>query len=272
MRSLNGPWLIVTSNMKTFLTDDLDTFRSVKPLAVVQAFDPLCEVQSDKASVEITSPFEGVVKELLVKEGEVAKVGENLCIIEVIEEVTEGEETTASPPETSTEPIPPPAQAEVPKAAQPASEPPRRPHPLDPRAQASPHALNYEPAEVLALPSVRHFAKQNGVDLALLAPGSGRGGRIEKADVEALLARGSVQATAPSASSSKQPEDDVVVELNRTRHSMWKAMVKVSTLTLNSCAYIVTNIDKRTEPRDSSLRVSATVISTMLLSDLFHFD
>ena len=58
----------------------------MKPSAVVQTFDPLCEVQSDKASVEITSPFEGIVKELLVKEGEVAKVGENLCIIEVEDE------------------------------------------------------------------------------------------------------------------------------------------------------------------------------------------
>lgn len=66
--------------------------RTVKPSQTVQAFDPLCEVQSDKASVEITSPFEGVVKELLVQEGDVAKVGAGLCLIEVDEEVEQGEE------------------------------------------------------------------------------------------------------------------------------------------------------------------------------------
>ena len=95
MRSLNGGWLIVSSNMKTFLTDNLDTFRSVKPLAVVQAFDPLCEVQSDKASVEITSPFEGTVKDILAKEGDVVKVGSDLCLIEVEED--QPEESTDNP-------------------------------------------------------------------------------------------------------------------------------------------------------------------------------
>ena len=58
----------------------------MKPKETVRAFDPLCEVQSDKASVEITSPYEGVVRELLVQEGEIAKVGAGLCLIEVTEE------------------------------------------------------------------------------------------------------------------------------------------------------------------------------------------
>jgi 2-oxoisovalerate dehydrogenase E2 component (dihydrolipoyl transacylase) len=50
-------------------------------LASVQAFDPpsWCEVQSDKASVETTSPLDdGIVKEFLVQEGEIAKVGPGL--------------------------------------------------------------------------------------------------------------------------------------------------------------------------------------------------
>lgn len=212
--------------------------RSVKPLAAVQAFDPLCEVQSDKASVEITSPFDGIVKELLVKEGDVAKVGENLCLIEVDEESLDDEGSAkATPPKASTSKIelssPPTAlRSEIQEEEiDAASEPPKRLHPLDPRAQTHPQNLTSEPAEVLALPSVRHFAKQNRVDLALLVPGSGRGGRIEKRDIEAYIARGSAQATSSSPPKvSKQPEGDVVVELNRTRHSMWKAMVKVSIL------------------------------------------
>ncbi|KAJ3485714.1 hypothetical protein NLI96_g4762 [Meripilus lineatus] len=78
-------------------------------------------------------------------------------------------------------------------------------------------------ADVLATPSVRHFARQNAVDLSVLAPGSGKGGRIEKKDVEAFLAR---SATAMESNIAGSSEEDVVVQLGRTRHNMWKAMVK----------------------------------------------
>lgn len=65
------------------LTNQNARNRSLTPNTRISAFDPLCEVQSDKASVEITSPFDGVVVELLVQEGEIAKVGSGLCVIEV---------------------------------------------------------------------------------------------------------------------------------------------------------------------------------------------
>lgn len=173
----------------------------MKPQGSIQAFDPLCEVQSDKASVEITSPFDGVVKELLVQEGEIAKVGSGLCIIEVEDEKT-------SLPEEEENPPPP---SDTPKDL-----PQRRMHPLDP---------NYAPPssseDILATPSVRYFSRQKGVDLRDLVPGSGKGGRIEKSDVEAYLSRGSEVV-------KEEGEKGVVVELGRTRYGMWKAMVKVS--------------------------------------------
>ena len=71
--------------------------RSVKSQATAQGFDVLCQVQSDNASVEVTSPFDGVLKEILVKEGEVAKVGETLCLIETEDyEGVDSVETTLS--------------------------------------------------------------------------------------------------------------------------------------------------------------------------------
>jgi 2-oxoisovalerate dehydrogenase E2 component (dihydrolipoyl transacylase) len=192
--------------------------RSVKPTARIQAFDPLCEVQSDKASVEITSPFDGVVKELLVQEGEVAKVGAGLCLIEVQEETVDGVDSVESavlPPQAA-QAIPPSVPSHQVAATEPS---PRGLHPLDPKY--APKAGDaYK--DILAAPSVRHFARQNSVDLAPLMPGSGNGGRIEKRDVEAFLAKANEPA------SSQQPsEKDVVVELGRTRYGMWKAMVKV---------------------------------------------
>ena len=191
--------------------------RSVKPSQAVQAFDPLCEVQSDKASVEITSPFEGVVKELLVQEGDVAKVGAGLCLIEVDEETEQGEEVKQEAPTPAVEIAPPSVEEPTSKE--------RGVHPLDPKYLQEPGQARKE--DVFAAPSVRHLARQNGVDLGLLVPGSGKAGRIEKRDVEAYLARGTItEQAAPSTVADQQ--EDVVVELGRTRYGMWKAMVKVS--------------------------------------------
>jgi 2-oxoisovalerate dehydrogenase E2 component (dihydrolipoyl transacylase) len=211
--------------------------RSVRPTAKIQAFDPLCEVQSDKASVEITSPFEGVVKELLVQEGEVAKVGSGLCLIEVEEEAVDGVDSAI--PEPSAQPsqvdqttspstnhlTPQITSVETTAAA------PRGLHPLDPKYVPK-AGVSAPEKDVLAAPSVRHFARQNGVDLSLLMPGSGKGGRVEKRDVETFLSKSN------ESNPVQQPtEKDVVVELGRTRYGMWKAMVKVrrSALFVESC-------------------------------------
>ncbi|KAI0319888.1 2-oxoacid dehydrogenases acyltransferase-domain-containing protein [Amylostereum chailletii] len=204
---------------------------SVSPQGSIGQFDPLCEVQSDKASVEITSPYDGTIKELLVKEGEVAKVGEPLCIIEVDEEIaTEVGETvseSATPPphvqqEATQSPAHPGPHKETVSSLPPVES--RRRHPLDPN-HTSAAATNA--ADVLALPAVRHFARQSGVDLTLLTPGSGKNGRIERVDVQQYLSSGKdAQSTATGAATPAPSEEDVVVELGRTRYGMWKAMTK----------------------------------------------
>ncbi|KAF7314455.1 Dihydrolipoamide acetyltransferase component of pyruvate dehydrogenase complex [Mycena kentingensis (nom. inval.)] len=192
---------------------------SVAPTVKVGAFDPLCEVQSDKASVEITSPYDGVLQEILVEEGKVAKVGQGLCVIEVEEDGSEETAAEPSPPAPTPEPV---ERADPPQAPtpQPSAPPSRKPHPMDPS-----FARSSSPSDaVLATPSVRHYARTQGVDLAAVAPGSGKGGRVEKVDVEAFLQGASA---APSAS-NVVPGDgkEVVVELGRTRAAMWRAMVK----------------------------------------------
>ncbi len=223
------------------LTRSLLVYRSVSPRSSVSTFEPLCEVQSDKASVEITSPYDGTITEILVQEGQVAKVGEDLCIIEVEEDesntpdVPPSEHRDAgvnesSPPRQDQKRDTPPDAPE----SQPPSDNfpvPRQPHPLDPNA-----ATTRAPAvavDVLALPAVRHFARESGVDIALLAPGSGKNGRVERVDVERYLASGKSTSAAgqPTAVSPSPPaEDDIVVELGRTRYGMWKAMVKARTM------------------------------------------
>lgn len=240
-------------------------------MSVVEAFDQLCEVQSDKASVEITSPFDGIVKEILVQEGEVAKVGAGLCLIEVDDGV-DADPALAEPAGSPKSASPPPHPVQEASAladqgkntpAPPAIEAakdatPRRPHPLDDNQPAPEREACT--ADVLAAPSVRHFAREKGVDLARVSPGSGKDGRIEKADIEAYLTRSTA---APSAATEKpvmpsgSSAEDVVVELGRTRYSMWKAMEKVgySIVRSQKYAYLLPELG------DPSLRVCAGFLS-----------
>ncbi|KZT40419.1 CoA-dependent acyltransferase [Sistotremastrum suecicum HHB10207 ss-3] len=225
---------------------------SIAPGQKISAFDPLCEVQSDKASVEITSPFDGVLKEVMVKEGEVAKVGAGLCVIEVdaegedaeggasvVEEVADMEEIkkiekkierSSMPPRPST---PSSASSSSPEAR------PRRPHPLDPNytpppppkpsSSSSTPSSGKSARDVLATPSVRHLARQKGIDITLLSPGSGKGGRVEKSDIETYLASSSTSVETTEGAKASQPREEgmeTVVELGRTRWAMWRAMTK----------------------------------------------
>lgn len=191
---------------------------AVKEQSAVQSFDPLCEVQSDKASVEITSPYDGVVKQFLVGEGEVAKVGQGLCLIEVEDEDdTTGVEITET---TNRSPVQQPIQTKDntrTKAPQ-STHDPRQRHPLDP-ANVATGTTDH----VLATPSVRHFARQHGVDLAAIAPGSGRDGRVERKDIEAYISSIPVP---EEVEATPRQEGDAVVDLGRTRYGMWKAMVQ----------------------------------------------
>jgi Biotin-requiring enzyme len=79
-----------------YLTRTLFIYRNLSPRSPIGVFEPLCEVQSDKASVEITSLFDGTVKEILVQEGQIAKVSEDLCIIDADEEVSNASDVAAS--------------------------------------------------------------------------------------------------------------------------------------------------------------------------------
>ncbi|WP_071459216.1 dihydrolipoamide acetyltransferase family protein [Bacillus massilinigeriensis] len=70
----------------------------VKPGDVVKADEPLIEVQTDKMTAEIPSPIAGIVREILKKPGETAKVGETLLILGASEETVDKKEITGSTP------------------------------------------------------------------------------------------------------------------------------------------------------------------------------
>ncbi|KAJ8116089.1 hypothetical protein ONZ43_g4518 [Nemania bipapillata] len=73
----------------------------VEPEARVEEFSPLCEVQSDKASVEITSRFAGVVKKLYYDTGEMAKVGKPFVDIDIVGDAKKEDLDALTAPEPS---------------------------------------------------------------------------------------------------------------------------------------------------------------------------
>ena len=170
-----------------------------------------------------------------MEEGQVAKVGQDLCTIEVADDsaVAAQEDVqsslTTTPPDNPVQHPDAPVQMSSVKTTHSRS-PTRRPHPLDPNVPQEARALASHGHDVLAAPSVRHYAREYGVDLSGLVPGSGKDGRVEKCDVDAFLQEGAKhEATSHAAfrPGFAQDDQDTIIELNRTRHNMWKAMEKV---------------------------------------------
>ncbi len=167
----------------------------VKPGDAIEEDQVIVEVQNDKAVVEIPSPVKGKVLELKVNEGVVAVVGDTLVVFEVEGEVPNL--PAHGHAEAAAEGIEPGCDigAQISSNAN---------QPLDTPAAASPAqaapavaAAPIERAHVLATPSVRKYARTQGVDLTVV-PGTGKLGRITREDVDRFLS-GGVQAAVPAA-------------------------------------------------------------------------
>src|SRR5579859_6426137 len=141
---------------------------------------PVLEMMTDKAAVEIPAPGAGVLVEQRVAEGEVVKIGAVLYVLETEARIGGMHEQAAGRP-----------KAEAPAATAPA------------------------PAEagVLAPPAVRKLARELGVDLAHVR-GSGPGGRISAEDVKQHAA---APAVAPAPGAPGPPGERVALRGVRRR-------------------------------------------------------
>jgi pyruvate dehydrogenase E2 component (dihydrolipoamide acetyltransferase) len=165
---------------KAVRVPDIGDFENVEVIEVLVSvgdrIEPdasLVTLESDKASMEVPSPFRGVVKEVCVAVGDRVSEGDVLVVLDGEAEVAED-----APPAAQVDPV-----REV-------SAPP--PVPPPPRAQRQPSGTSLGGH---ASPSVRRLAREFGVDLALVR-GTGRKGRIQKTDVQALV-RGALGGGAP---------------------------------------------------------------------------
>jgi len=154
----------------------------VKPGDSIKAEDPLISLESDKATMEVPSPAAGIVKELKLKVGD--KVSEGTLVLtleaQAAQPAAQTQPAAEARPAATPPPAPPTAHAATPPAA-----PRAAPAVASPTAALGPHD-EASARGVHAGPSVRHFARELGVDLSKVA-GSGPKNRILREDVQAFV-------------------------------------------------------------------------------------
>ncbi|WP_339223247.1 dihydrolipoamide acetyltransferase family protein [Paenibacillus sp. FSL W7-1332] len=165
----------------------------IKPGDKVTDDDIIMEVQNDKAVVEVPCPVNGTVQEVFAKDGQVCRVGEVVAIIDAEGDIPEQE---APAEEQSAQ------EADAAKGSADTTSSPAQDAPADAKqggngGAAAPAAPN---REVLATPSVRKFAREQGVDIAQVQ-GSGNNGKVTREDVEAFKNGGGQAAPAQEAAS-----------------------------------------------------------------------
>lgn len=155
--------------------------------------DTLLEVQNDKSVVEIPSPVSGTIEEILVSEGTVAIVGDKLIRIDSPDHEDEEEEAPAeekqeakseSQVQATAEQGQPVSKKEAPKDETGAA--------TDATPESTGEATSQEVdpnRRVIAMPSVRKFAREEGVDIRQVV-GSGKNGRVIKDDIESFKSGG----------------------------------------------------------------------------------
>ena len=131
----------------------------------VELDQAICSVETDKSVVEMTTPYRGTVLALGGEPGDVIEVGETLIVV--------GEPGEAVPAED---------EHDAPSATASATAAAASPAPSAPPPAGGPDSIK-------AVPKARKLAREHGIDLAAVA-GTGPGGLITVADVEAVAASG----------------------------------------------------------------------------------
>jgi 2-oxoisovalerate dehydrogenase E2 component (dihydrolipoyl transacylase) len=150
-----------------------------QPGDLIQKYEPIVEINTDKVNVELPSPVSGTVKELLAQEGETVPIGAQLCTIDEVAGETPAEIAPPSPTEA------PPTEPAVEREAVTAVA----------GAPARSAGGNGRGEPNRATPRVRKLATELGVDLSQVS-GSGSRGRIVEEDVRAFARGGAATAVA----------------------------------------------------------------------------
>jgi 2-oxoisovalerate dehydrogenase E2 component (dihydrolipoyl transacylase) len=146
-----------------------------KPGDAIEKYEAFVEVSTDKVNAEVPSPVAGIMRELIVKEGETVPIGAPIAVIDETGSVAE--------------PVPAVALAAVAPASAPA------PVAMSGNGHASQNGTRFSPA-------VRRLAREHAIDLAVLR-GTGANGRVTAGDV--IAAAGAPRTAAAPAHAAPAP-------------------------------------------------------------------
>jgi len=178
----------------------------------------LAEIETDKATVEVESPYTGVVRRHLVDQGSIVPVSTPIAVIGEEGEEIDFEQLVGEPQEQESREKLEPAVEEQPAETR-----------VETRVETETVSEKSRlPEGVRASPLARRMAQNLGLDLRSIK-GSGPAGRIIKADIEAYQAAPPVSGVTPLAEfpviSGEVPEDRVV-PLSRLRTAIGKRMLQ----------------------------------------------
>ncbi len=183
---------------------------------------PLCEVMTDKANVEISSPKAGVIKALHGSPGDIVSV--HAPLVDIDTDASQGAKPAAKPKKAEApKAAPAPKAAAAPPAPKPA---PAAPAPAPTAAKAAPATTG----KTLASPAVRSHAREQGVNIQSVA-GTGKAGRITKADIDAFVAHPSALKAPPAidfkpVEGTGYPRADEAVKIIGLRRKIAEKMVE----------------------------------------------
>jgi pyruvate dehydrogenase E2 component (dihydrolipoamide acetyltransferase) len=175
-----------------------------KPGEQVNKGDVIAQIETDKATMDLTAFEAGTLQEILAPEGTTVAIGKPVARIgsgAPPATPPAGEETGSETPATSE------AKENVGEAPEPTQSPREQPTVTDERSRQSSGASRGEPenGKVRASPMARHIAAEHGLDIAQIE-GSGPQGRVVRADVEAALSNGAKPSQARSTEEGQAPE------------------------------------------------------------------
>ncbi len=193
------------AELKIINLPDIGDFEEIEVIEILIAAgdaiapeDSIIVLESDKSTMEIPSPFGGIVKSISVQVGDRISEGSEVAKIEVSESVESEKPTSAEVADNKSEseieqaPAPAVATRETEKTAttEPTDPPPRESTPGKPRKPPPGKPVD-DPAKVAARllhasPSIRRYARELGVNLEAVI-GTGAKGRILKQDVMAHI-------------------------------------------------------------------------------------
>ncbi|KAL8998022.1 MAG: hypothetical protein Q9169_002862 [Polycauliona sp. 2 TL-2023] len=200
----------------------------VEPEARVEQFDKLCEVQSDKAAVDITSRFDGVIKKLHYEPDSMAQVGQPLCDIDVLSEIEpEDEAALASTNEQAGSPSTPQQPQKAAEHEQGQSNEASK----EPEVSKAPSTRGHSS---LATPAVRGLLKDLKIDISEVT-GTGKDGRVLKEDVQNHATSSSSKpapspSLIPSKSGSDSTQTESIIPLTPIQSQMFKTMTRSLTI------------------------------------------